>query len=88
MRIHCSPQGPAAYHNTMHVAAHLSMRGTPTAKRHTVWMTPANGAGRGLAERDPRHTAAVKRALTDGPLNGASARWTEDNGDQFVVREA
>lgn len=88
MRTLYSPQGTTAYRNTMHVAAHLSMRGTATAKRHTVWMVPANGTGRGLAESDPRHKAAVKRALEGGPLNGASERWTDADGNQFTVREA
>ncbi|MBB6053311.1 hypothetical protein [Armatimonas rosea] len=88
MRTLYTPNGPAAYHKTMHVAAHLSMRGTPTAKRYSVWFVPTGGVGRGLAESDPRHKAAVKRALEAGPLNGARAEWAEENGDTYTVQEA
>lgn len=88
MRTLYSPQGSGAYHNTMHLAAHLSMRGTATAKRHSVWLVPAGGAGRGLAESDPRHKAAVRRALEAGPLGRSFEEWTEENGDRYTVREA
>lgn len=88
MQRHFTPQGGAAYHNTVHLAAHLSMRGSARAKRHSVWFVPASGVGRGLAESDPRHKAAVKRALEAGPLGSSCEEWTEANGDRYTVREA
>ena len=88
MRTLYSPNGPAAYHNGLHVAAGLSMRKSSTAKRYSVWFVPAGGAGRGLAESDPRHRAAVKHALKEcGELGRSRARWSDTDGE-YTVQEA
>jgi hypothetical protein len=81
-------QGTAAYFDGLNLAAHHSMRNTPTAKRHLVSFTPAGGATRGLPECDKRHRDAVKRALVNGPLGLAREEWTEENGDKYLVQEA
>lgn len=88
MRTLYSPSGTAAYHKTLHVAASLSMRGTASAKRYSVWFVPAGGVGRGLAESDPKHKAAVKHALKEcGELGRSRARWSDTDGE-YTVQEA
>jgi len=76
--------GSAAYGNTLMIAAALSMR---SSRRHLVWFTPTGGASRGIPESDPRHKAAVRRALEGGPLNGARETWSDEAGT-WIVREA
>lgn len=76
--------GTAAYGNTLLIAAALSMR---SSRRHLVWFTPTGGATRGISESDPRHKAAVRRALEGGPLNGARETWSDAAGT-WMVQEA
>lgn len=85
---HPGTQGTAAYGNGLMIAAALSMQSSIKNKRYSVWMTPAGGTGRGLAESDPRHREAVSKATAEGALNGARARWTDEAGNRFVVQEA
>lgn len=85
---HFTPSGSAAYHNSLHVAAHLSMCGSASSKRYSVWFVPTGGVGRGLAEADPKHKAAVKHALKEcGELGCSRARWSDTDGE-YTVQEA
>lgn len=84
-----TPSGGSGYANTLMIAAHLSAGNRPSSRRYLVWMTPTGGAGRGLAESDPRHRAAVAEMLKEGPLSpGGRAEWTDGDGTQWCVREA
>lgn len=77
---HLGATGSAAYNHQLMLAAHY---GAKKRVRYAVWMIPAGGAGRGIAESDPRHGAAVKRSEELG-----RARWTDEEGTLWSVQEA
>jgi len=77
---HLGATGSAAYNQQLMMAAHY---GAGRRARYAVWMVPAGSVGRGIAESDPRHAAAVKRSEEMG-----RARWTDENGTLWSVQEA
>lgn len=65
-------------------------RKSPTSIKFAIWITPKNGATRGLGASDPRFSRLVRECQL--PENGGamragdSAKWTDTNGDLIVVR--
>jgi hypothetical protein len=76
---HLGATGSTAYNHQLMLAAHF---GASKRVRYAVWMVPAGGAGRGIAESDPRHRAAVKRSEELG-----RSRWTDEEGTLWSVQE-
>jgi hypothetical protein len=79
-------QGTAAYHNTMHIAAHLSMKRTP---RYDIFITrPGASAPVKLTDTSPLYRDAVQEIASGGGLEiGETGRW-ESEGCKFVARRA
>lgn len=86
MRTLYSPNGTAAYHDGLMVAAHLSMRTTP---RYEIFVThPGTTAAVKLTDSSPLYRGAIKEIEQGGGLAvGETGRW-ESEGVKFVARRA